>query len=176
MDGMMCQECGASFQNESKMRIHMRVSHNETISSCKICDEVFEGKKKLYNHMRVHQEEPCKFCFKKIPKNAMRAHLAVCENNEEKKSFSCDQCRICNLKSHTESVHKEEKEPKENKVTIETKRKLTSEKHECGVCGKLFSHQFTLTVCITSNFSSDEAEVALLILSKIFIHFINFFN
>ena len=102
-------------------------------------------KKKLYNHMRVHQEEPCKFCFKKIPKNAMRAHLAVCENNEEKKSFSCDQCRICNLKSHTESVHKEEKEPKENKVTIETKRKLTSEKHECGVCGKMFSHQFTLT-------------------------------
>ena len=87
MDGMMCQECGASFQNQNKMRIHIRVSHNKALSTCKICNEVFEGKNKMYNHMRVHQEEPCKFCFKKHPKNAIIDHLKICEDNEEKDGF-----------------------------------------------------------------------------------------
>ena len=72
------------------MKIDMRVNHDESKASCKLCNEVFEGKKKLYNHMRVHKEESCKYCFKKIPKNTVRANLGVCEDNTEKENFSCD--------------------------------------------------------------------------------------
>ena len=134
------------------MKSHIIINHDKAPSSCKFCNEVFVGKKKLHNHMRVHQEESCKFCSKKIPKNAIRAHLAVCERNQEKESFKCEQCpfisnRKDKLKNHTESVHKEKDLP-QKESTKETKRKPTKptcEKHECAICGKTFARQFHLT-------------------------------
>jgi len=149
-------ECGKSFQNKDRLKLHKKRVHPKISSenilpmaNCSECGKTFQNKEKMEKHKkRIHSETiyTCDICKKEFKlNNSYKRHYLICSKTT---NILClyENCRTkyfsdaTSLKKHTETVH------------LGIKSKTT---HFCEQCGKSFHGLGTLKVHVRVNHSGE---------------------
>ncbi|XP_077978665.1 uncharacterized protein LOC144434083 [Glandiceps talaboti] len=123
----VCKECGKGYFRIGGLKKHMITHQTDWQHICKVCGKVFLYKHNLNRHVNVHKSRKCEICGKFYPKDGLKAHVKIHEND---RPFMCELCGKCfKTKAHM-GVHK--------------KYHSDERPHVCTECGKSFREECSL--------------------------------
>lgn len=93
---MICELCGAQFNDNVKLNQHIKRVHNGIARKCQYCDQVFDQKCNLDRHMRLHTQVNktfiCEHCGDAYYTNeAVRQHCITA--HEQRPKVACTVCQ-----------------------------------------------------------------------------------
>lgn len=106
-DPVICQECGESFRNKEKLRMHWSHKHTKKrILQCKFCDYSTTAATQLKEHERTHtgeKPETCAFCGQGFSSKRTRQNHERLHTGE--KPYACRYCDQAFVQRTSVNVH-----------------------------------------------------------------------
>lgn len=145
-----CAECGTSFPQLTKLKIHLAV-HGMITSlqkfECEICQKVFDKNSSLQLHIQTHNVNKEHVCIKcTIPFNTqedLNKHATDCSGQLSMKTEKEE--NLPNVEENLPNVEENLPNAEDNLPNTEENQPDTEEKpHKCHVCGKCFSQTYHL--------------------------------